>query len=132
MIAGAVALVVVATTFPFQPRTDPAWVADKLADIDWRLVTGRVDYDLVQNLLLMVPLGVALACTGRVRRPRHVAVEAALVAAALSVGVEALQVFLPGRYPQLPDVLANVCGCFGASAVSAGLRGMHAHENRTA
>ena len=69
--------------------------------------------DLVANVLLFVPFGVALAARGR-RVPW--ALGAAL---ALSVSVELLQNFVPGRSPVLRDVLANGSGAaLGAAAVT--------------
>lgn len=122
MFASALGLVLVATTYPFEVHTDRAWIEEKVEGIDWRLSPGRPNLDMVQNLLLMVPLGLALACAGRARRPWQVALEAALAALVLSVGVEGVQILLPERFPQLPDVLRNVCGCVGAGAAGAALR----------
>lgn len=128
VLASALGLVLVATTFPFRFRTDQATVAWKLENIDWRLSIGRPNVDMVQNLLLMAPLGLGLALSGRLRRPRRVALEAALAALALSVAVEGLQVLLPGRFPQLPDVLRNVCGGAAAGALGAALRERARHH----
>jgi VanZ family protein len=120
MFGLAIGPVVLATTYPFRPRMERAWVAWKLHSIDWRPATRRINYDTVQNLLLMMPLGLAIVCAGRRRRIRRTTVEAASAALLLSVSVEAAQIVLPGRYPQLVDVVNNVAGCT-AAAVWVGL-----------
>lgn len=66
-------------------------------------------FDIVANLLLFVPLGFGLAAVGEsmgVPRERAIALILAL-GAALSLGVETLQYWLPDREPSLIDVAAN-------------------------
>jgi VanZ family protein len=106
MFAFAIAPVLIATTYPFRPRMEREWVVWKLHNIDWRPATRRINYDTYQNVLLMMPLGLAVVCAGRRRRIRRTTVAA--------------QIVLPGRYPQLVDVVNNVAGCT-AAAVWAGL-----------
>jgi hypothetical protein len=60
--------------------------------------------DALLNILLFAPLGSAVALVGA---PLW---RATLVAAALSVGVEVAQLFVPGRDASLGDVLFNVVG----------------------
>jgi hypothetical protein len=72
----------------------------------WCLKCGdRRATDLLQNVLLFVPLGVGLGLYGaRFRR-------AAFLALACTCLVEALQFFaVPGRYASLRDILANFAG----------------------
>ncbi len=57
--------------------------------------------DILWNLLLYVPLGVALRCNP---------VKRWVVACALSATVESLQFFYVGRYPALMDIAMNVVG----------------------
>ncbi|MGE0443197.1 MAG: VanZ family protein [Gemmatimonadales bacterium] len=66
-------------------------------------ITGFVTVaDLVQNVALFVPIGFFAAFVG-VPRPW-------LLGTALSLSVECLQEFLPGRYPSGLDLLANGAG----------------------
>ena len=65
-------------------------------------VVGGVD--VVLNVVLFMPLGIALACLGG--RPRRAI--AAMLAASLAI--ELLQFVIPGRDPSLGDVLANSLG----------------------
>lgn len=67
--------------------------------------------DLTLNILLFLPLGVALAAGGGIRR-------AVLIGFALSALIEALQQFIPGRAPTYRDVVVNAFGC-GLGAFSA-------------
>lgn len=80
-----------ATLFPFElDRCGPqGWAVD------------IVPLDVVQNVLLFVPLGLAL-------RRRSIGWAIGVVAA-LSLGVETLQVWLP-RNPNLTDVVSNTAG----------------------
>ena len=61
--------------------------------------------DMVVNVLLFAPLGLVLGRAGL--RPLVVLGIGFL----LSSGIEAVQVFLPGRSPTLRDILTNAIGC---------------------
>ncbi|HEU4368871.1 MAG TPA: VanZ family protein [Methylomirabilota bacterium] len=80
---------------------------------------GRIAGDAILNVAVFVPLGWLLGRALRdlpVPRPAQLAGVAA-VCAALSLGVETLQFFLPTRYSSLIDVLANTGGAvLGAGA----------------
>jgi glycopeptide antibiotics resistance protein len=70
----------------------------------WAMDVDRVE--TIANAAMFVPLGASL---GLAVRP--VAWPAVLLlGAALSVGVEVAQSSLPGRVPDVHDVVANVCG----------------------
>jgi VanZ family protein len=60
--------------------------------------------DLLLNIALFLPLGMALAYAGA--SP----LRAALLALALSATIEALQLLLPGRAPTVRDVVTNALG----------------------
>ena len=75
--------------------------------------TGR---DLLQNVLLYVPLGLALGL--RDRRWRR----AVLAAAILSLAIELCQSLIPGRDPVGTDVLVNVAGANIGFALAAWAR----------
>ncbi|UJP09506.1 VanZ family protein [Microbacterium sp. KUDC0406] len=68
------------------------------------------------NALLFVPLGAALALL----LSRRWWILAPLIAFALSFGVETIQARIPGRVPDLGDVLWNTAGAL-AGAIVAGL-----------
>jgi VanZ family protein len=78
---------------------------EKLAPMLSCLLCGeRGLADVILNVLLFVPFGVALELRGeRLLR-------ASLVAAALSAGIEFAQLFVPGRDTSLSDVLSNTAG----------------------
>ncbi len=72
---------------------------------------GALDFGL--NVVLFVPCGALLALLGR----RVSAVTA--VAALLSLGIEAAQMYIPPRHPSQLDVLANALGAFAGALVAA-------------
>jgi hypothetical protein len=82
--------------------------------------------DAVRNVVLFIPLGVALAFSGRShrsgqsrRRPRLWA--AVAVGFTLSLGIEVAQLGIPGRTASPLDLLSNTLGA-GAGFLLAGLR----------
>ncbi len=65
--------------------------------------------DFILNVLLFVPLGLALGISS------GLAIWAAiLIAVVISGGVELAQLFIPGRYPTISDVFANLLGTITA------------------
>jgi len=75
--------------------------------------------DFVLNILLFVPFGFGLeAILRRKRLPVSTAIPfSILIGAILSLSVEILQVWLPGRYPSLIDVSSNTLGTLIGSVV---------------
>ncbi len=68
--------------------------------------------DAARNMLLFAPLGVGF---GLLRLPARTAL---LAAALLSGSAELLQIFIPGRYAGISDVMSNTLGCvIGVSLV---------------
>ena len=65
---------------------------------------GHGTADLLLNIMLFMPLGVALGLRGSSRG------RVALLALVLSTTIELLQFYIPGRDPSVSDVLANTCG----------------------
>ena len=105
-------LIVVATTFPFEFFLhDTAW--RRLAPFPFWLTLSTPDIsDFIQNVLLFMPFGFALACFMSCKK-RSAATElvlSVLVGASLSFAVEFSQVFLPTRDPSWNDVVANAIG----------------------
>jgi glycopeptide antibiotics resistance protein len=102
MTAG-VALVVLAT-LPHDWQDHSHWARVAW----WPFLTGIVrPADLLINVLLYVPLGVALQW----RRPGNARWLALPVAALLSVSMELAQVWSHDRFPSATDVVMNVAGC---------------------
>jgi hypothetical protein len=96
LILGATAVILAVTLFP-------------IAGVDSEsrncLICGdRAVADVLLNLLLFLPLGAALAAGGF--SPARCVLGGAL----LSALVEFAQVYVPGRYPSLGDVMSNTVG----------------------
>jgi VanZ family protein len=69
--------------------------------------------DAVRNVILYLPLGFLLALllgAGRGRRPSHVIMGALLAVAAVSLGMEMLQILVPRRFPSIDDLIFNTAG----------------------
>ncbi len=79
--------------------------------------------DVAQNILFFVPFGVlAMLSLGRSRRRRAVVLaRVAGVAAIMSAGIEAAQLFTRTRTTSLTDVIANTFGAVAAAAACARL-----------
>lgn len=98
MLVGlALAVVLVLTLSPARPYGGLNPIATRPSGLPGLL-------DLAGNVLLFVPLGFALAARG-VRFTTIVA-----SGLACSAAIEALQVFVPGRYPTLSDLVTNTTG----------------------
>jgi hypothetical protein len=79
-------------------------------------------YDAVGNVVLYLPLGFLLAIWGR-GRPWRVLLYSAVIVAAVSAGMEALQLFVPRRLPSVDDLIFNtIGGALGSAMALLGVR----------
>jgi hypothetical protein len=102
-LLASVALIIVATTWPWSAYVGhPHWTSIRL--LPWTLLTKP--WEPLANVLLFMPLGVALQW-GAARERR---VTAAVVAGLLSLAAEAFQLYTHTRIPALPDLAANTLG----------------------
>jgi len=102
--------------------------------IDWRLYyPGHSDRDLVQNLVMLAPLGAGLVLMRftRIRLPRIV-LEAAALGLGMALLVETLQIFERARFPQAADVWRNAVGCVVGALVTYGALTWMERERRAA
>ncbi len=90
-----------------------------------RYLTG---FDLAINVAAYVPFGllVGLALTRRLRHPELLML-VTLAGAALSLTMEALQGFVPGRIASLADLLTNTAGCAAGALAAPWLRSPRFH-----
>jgi VanZ family protein len=91
--------------------------------IDWRLYyPGHSDRDLVQNLVMLAPLGAGLVLVRFTRiGAARIAFEAGALGLATALLVETLQIFERARFPQAADVWRNAVGCVVGALVTAGV-----------
>ncbi|HRG99527.1 MAG TPA: VanZ family protein [Polyangiaceae bacterium] len=126
--AASTLAIVGATLYPFRFCSSLAQVRRRARWIEWELYyTDReghltLDLDLVQNLALFLPLGVALAFLPESPRPRRDALVALAVGGLLSAAVEALQLLTLERVTQLADVWRNAVGAALGALVGALVR----------
>jgi VanZ family protein len=74
-------------------------------------------FDLLSNVLIYLPFGALLSASHADARRLRSIVVVVLLAASVSLALETLQGFLPGRVPSRADWLANMLGALlGASA----------------
>ena len=99
-----------ATLWPFQfVAPGSSWIRQpSLFIVGW----GRSSsLDMARNVLLFIPLGIAIArCYEFRARPSRVVVMTLATAACVSYGIELLQTLLPSRFSSIIDVLANISG----------------------
>jgi VanZ family protein len=114
------------TTIPFNFSSQPGWAVQKLAHVPLSPFiaadTGRRISipDVVQNVLLFLPFGVLGAL--RLRSPSRSRLTTIVVVcglgAALSVGVEALQLLTVDRTSSVSDIVANTFGALAGVVVA--------------
>lgn len=83
-------------------------------------------FDVLINILAYLPLGFLAAFSLRHLRGGMLVLTATAVGAAVSLGMETLQVFVPGRIASIPDLLTNTAGSL-AGAASAHSLGTRSH-----
>ncbi len=86
--------------------------------LGWRQYLGRFEHipsamlDCPENIVLFIPFGVGLALAFEEKivsiRPRALVI--LLLGFVLSAGIESLQIFIPGRTPNLSDIISNSLG----------------------
>jgi hypothetical protein len=120
----AFALIAATSLYPFRFRFDGALM-------EWKIFALRpgtdLKRDMFENTVLYLPLGYGISgfFAARRQRPARALCSAVIMALVTSYTFEALQTFLPGRFPSWKDVTANVLGsAFGA------LAGLVAASNR--
>lgn len=106
VIAGV--LVCTLWPMPYHRRPPAASFLDGYRYFSWRLSNPR---DMLNNLLLFIPVGAALWASAALVVRRGLALPiAATLGALLSVAIEWTQVFVPGRFPGVSDVCMNSIG----------------------
>jgi VanZ family protein len=104
-------LVLYASLHPFSGWRDSGIDALAFLDAGWpRYVTG---FDLSANALAYLPLGFLWAAAlSRSLAPALTVLLATLICATFSLGIEALQNYLPSRVPSNLDFASNTSGAF--------------------
>jgi hypothetical protein len=114
---------IVATQWPFHYDLARDALVEKWHEVDWQWAHHRtdgslvIDRDCVQNLIMLVPLGVGFAWWREVP-PWRVVLEALLLGIATGVTLEVAQLLVPSRFTQLADAWRNALGCATGAAVT--------------
>jgi glycopeptide antibiotics resistance protein len=102
-------LIIVSTLYPFKFTITGSSLIQEIIR-NFRSKSGLLD--VLANVVLFAPLGFGLgsAIAKRPFKPRTKLLAVLLVCGAMSLGIELLQVFLPGRKPTPLDVISNAVG----------------------
>lgn len=122
-VAGLAVFAVLTATL--RPEAPPAGVNITPLDHHWRALRAALRggprqqeillyllSDVVGNLLLFVPVGLALAGLSRTRHSGWLLARTVALAASLSIAVELVQRLIPGRASDIDDVIFNTLGAF--------------------
>lgn len=114
--------------FPFHFTTDPVTIRAKVARaaVSFRDAEGRRNVslpDLASNVILGLPLGFLLVVGGLVgaSSPLRRVAAGGVVGFLVASGVEAGQLFVPGRIPSVFDIVAQTGGCVIGALVAQGV-----------
>lgn len=111
-----IVFIIYGSLFPFDFRDQPESFDTLLSRANWLGNTA----DALDNFLLFVPLGLALAICFQRLRGRLVA--AALAILTLGLGIQVIQLYLPSRTASLSDVLWNGMGLLAGLLVASAVR----------
>src|SRR5688572_27064033 len=107
LLPAVLALTFLATAWPFRFSLPDTSVASLLV-VNWGFST---ELDAIRNVLLFLPVGMALAIFPAVpRSPVRSTLTAFGVALLFSYLLEICQGLMPARFPSFADVLANAAG----------------------
>ncbi|HTP95455.1 MAG TPA: VanZ family protein [Burkholderiales bacterium] len=109
-------MIVYASLSPFSGWRDPGVDAFEFLFAPWPRYVPR--FDVALNVFAYVPLGflLTLGLAPRTRWPASAAVVACVL---LSLAMEGLQTYLPGRISSNIDLLANTCGGLAGALLAA-------------
>ena len=129
-LAAYTAFVCVVTLSPRMPGTGSVEilvnsVLDYLHERGWFVGTEYLDIEFLANVGMFVPLGVLAALLV----PHRARWALLLIGTAFSAFIESYQaLFLPGRYPELRDIVSNSLGFLLGAGVTALLRALRSRR----
>ncbi len=113
-------LIVYGSLYPFSEWTLRTSTPFEFLVPKWPRGVSRVD--VITNVLAYVPLGLLLVLPARQRSLVLPVALATLAGTALSIAVEFLQQFLPGRVTSIVDVVTNALGTFAGAVLASFVR----------
>jgi VanZ family protein len=113
LLAIFVALILYVSLYPFQFGADGPTAMEVLRDLSWARASRG---DMLNNLLLYVPLGFCIALTVEPRFGRLTGIAAGMVGGALlSITMEIMQGSIATRVPSLTDLSLNAAGALAGA-----------------
>jgi len=113
LLAIIVALILYVSLYPFQFGADGPAAMEVLRELSWARASRG---DMLNNVLLYVPLGFCIALTVEPRFGRLAGIVAGLVGGALlSITMEIMQGSIATRVPSLTDLSLNAAGAFAGA-----------------
>ena len=115
MTGGGLLAITIATLWPFAFELQPLTWQQYLRTFG--LAPASL-LDFPRNIVLFMPLGAGVVAFLRGRRGSSAPIlVAGLVGACLSLAVESLQIFLPGRTTNVSDIVGNTLGAMSGAAL---------------
>lgn len=127
--------IVAVTLLPERAGLAQSLQAGRLSDLASTLFKNILETDFLdigQNILLFMPLGFLVASPmedGIRSAPRRI-LRACLAGFLLSAAVESIQIWIPGRYCSLSDILSNAAGAALGGWMAARLHSTGAEQAR--
>jgi len=113
LLAIFIALILYVSLYPFQFGADGPTAMEVLRDLSWARASRG---DMLNNVLLYVPLGFCIALTVEPRFGRLTGIAAGLVGGALlSITMEIMQGSIATRVPSLTDLSLNAAGALAGA-----------------
>jgi len=113
LLAIIVALILYVSLYPFQFGADGPTAMEVLRELSWARASRG---DMLNNVLLYVPLGFCIALTVEPRFGRLAGIAAGLVGGALlSITMEIMQASIATRVPSLTDLSLNAAGALAGA-----------------
>lgn len=115
IVLGGLLLILYTTLFPFDfVSRENNLLGEVGRRFDFSLVKPDAPFDFFRNIILFLPIGFGISYQAQKKERGKIwcLLTALILGFSLSLAVELLQVFLPGRDPSLSDILANTFGSF--------------------
>lgn len=122
------AVIIHGTMWPYNFRFAEPRQTGALERIDWQPFSSysrEGPKDIVINFVLFLPFGVLFFLAFGARRPIAAAAAGTFTGMGISLAIEVLQVWLPGRFPSVTDLMMNTGGALAGASTAFVLQHFH-------